>query len=299
MAERKIERKGSSTSGFTCFSRACAARETGGLPRGPDSLAEIFMPPFARILLDVGFLRAWCVRRMFPPGMHEYVTARTGVFDEAFSESLSQGFSQIVLLGAGMDTRALRLLDGNAGTKVYELDIRATQDYKRKVLARRKIPLPANLVFVAVDFSRQRLSDALRDAGFAEKRRTLFLWEGVTMYLEAAAVDDVLSFIRDGAGEGSVVVFDYVRASVLRREGSLYGERGSFEAVARAGEPWIFGIEDGEAGDYLAARGLTLIRHYTPRDLERAFLTAEDGTVSGRINATHCIVKARVSRGNE
>ena len=294
MTERKIERKGSSTAGYTCFSRACATREQDERFRGPDHLAEIFMPPTPQILLNVPFLRKWCMRKMFPIGIHEYVLARTRLFDEAFVNTLDRGFSQIVLLGAGMDTRALRFQDRNQGAKIFELDIDATQRYKRQVYERKKTALPDTLVFVPIDFNKQRLADVLAQAGYREEQQTLFLWEGVAMYLEAEAVDNTLAFIRDSAAEGSIVVFDYVRASVLRRENTLYGEQAAYNTVARAEEGWIFGIEDGEIEGFLTKRGLKLFSHYTPSDLEAAYLTAEDGMKFGRINETHCIVIAGV-----
>ena len=114
------------------------------------------------------------------------------------------------------------------------------------------------------------------------------------MYLEPEAVDGTLAFIRSSAAEGSIVVFDYVRGSVLRRENTLYGEKGGYERVARAGERWMFGIEDGAIEGFLAERGLKLLSHYTPPDLEAAYLTVEDGMKFGRINETHCIVIAGV-----
>jgi methyltransferase (TIGR00027 family) len=224
MAERKIEREGSSTAGYTCFSRACASREKDERFRGPDYLAEIFMPPILHILLNVPFLRMWCVRKLFPTGIHEYVLARTRLFDQAFVDALDNGFPQIVLLGAGMDTRALRFHDRNKGTLVFDLDIDATQRYKRELLARKKVALPAELAFTPIDFNKQSLANVLTEAGYREGQKTLFLWEGVTMYLEAEAVDGTLAFIRSSAAEGSIVVFDYVRASVLRYENRLYGE---------------------------------------------------------------------------
>jgi methyltransferase (TIGR00027 family) len=294
MTERKIERKGSSTAGYTCFSRACAARATNERFRGPDYLAEIFLPFFAQMLLNIPFLREWCMRKLFPAGIHEYVLARTRLFDQVFVDALDSGFSQIVLLGAGMDTRALRFQNRNKGTMVFDLDINATQRYKREVFARKKVALPAELVFAPIDFNKQRLADVLSEAGYQEKQKTLFLWEGVTMYLEAAAVDGTLAFIRGSAAEGSLVVFDYVRASVLRYENTLYGEKAIRGTVARAEEGWIFGIEDGVIEDFLAKRGLKLLAHYMPSDLETAYLTAEDGTRFGRINETHCIVIAGV-----
>jgi methyltransferase (TIGR00027 family) len=294
MTERKIEREGSSTAGYTCFSRACATREQDTRFRGPDYLAEIFMPPIPNILLNVPFLRKLCMRKLFPSGIYEYVTARTRVFDEVFVDALEDRLSQIVLLGAGMDTRALRFQDRNKGTTIFELDIEATQRYKREVYERKKASLPESLVFVPIDFSKQRLADVLSAAGYREGQQTLFLWEGVTMYLESEAVDGTLAFIRSSAAEGSIVVFDYVRASVLRYENTLYGEKDIRGTVARAEEGWIFGIEDGAIEGFLAERGFKLLSHYMPSDLEAAYLTAEDGTKFGRINETHCIVIAEV-----
>jgi len=300
MTERKIEREGSSTAGYTCFSRACATREQDERFRGPDYLAEIFMPPIPTILLNVSFLRKLCMRKLFPAGIYEYVTARTRVFDEAFVDALEHGFPQIVLLGAGMDTRAFRFQEKNKGTTIFDLDIHATQRYKREVLKRKKIALPASgrlrpaLVFAPIDFNKQRLANVLSEAGYQEGQQTLFLWEGVTMYLEAEAVDGTLAFIRSSVAERSIVVFDYVRASVLRCENSLYGEKEIRGTVARAEEGWIFGIEDGDIEGFLVERGFKLLLHYTPSDLEAAYLTAEDGAKFGRINETHCIVIAEV-----
>jgi methyltransferase (TIGR00027 family) len=294
MTERRIERKGSSTAGYTCFSRACATREPDERFRGPDYLAEIFMPPIPNILLNVSLLRKLCMRRLFPSGIYEYVTARTQLLDEVFVDALARGFSQVVLLGAGMDTRALRFQDRNKGTTIFELDINATQRYKREIYKRKKTALPDTLVFVPIDFIKQRLADVLSEAGYRDRQQTLFLWEGVTMYLEAEAVDSTLAFIRSSAAEGSIVAFDYVRASVLRYENTLYGEKAAYSTVARAEEGWIFGIEDGAIEGFLTERGFELLSHYMPSDLEAAYLTVEDGTRFGRINETHCIVIAGI-----
>ena len=193
-----------------------------------------------------------------------------------------------------MDTRALRFQERNRGATIFELDIDATQRYKRKVYTRKKTALPNTLVFVPIDFNKQRLADVLTQAGYREQRRTLFLWEGVTMYLEPEAVDGTLAFIRSSAAEGSIIVFDYVRASVIRRENTLYGEKGSYDRVARAGERWTFGIKDGAIEGFLTERGFKLLSHHTPADLQTAYLKAKDGTEFGRINETHCIVIAEV-----
>ena len=101
MSKRRIETRSSQTADYTCFSRGCATRENDPLFRGPDYMAEVLFPPKARLMLNITPLRKLTMRGMFPPGMHEYVIARTKIMDAAFVEALEGGFVQIVLLGAG------------------------------------------------------------------------------------------------------------------------------------------------------------------------------------------------------
>jgi O-methyltransferase involved in polyketide biosynthesis len=89
-----------------------------------------------------------------------------------------------------------------------------------------------------------------------------------------------------------MVVFDYLRASVLRRENRYYGEKEIFETVSRAGEGWTFAIEEDGIDAFLSERGFRIVSHHTPSDLEKAYLTTDDGAHFGRINGTHCIVVA-------
>jgi methyltransferase (TIGR00027 family) len=257
-------------------------------------VAEIFLPPLAKLVLHVAPLRGIFLRQVAPPGSHGYVLARTQVFDELFRHALEAFFPQIVLLGAGFDTRALRFQDQNSGTAVFELDFPATQQPKRDILRRKGVPLPEALIFVPIDFDRESIYGALFKAGYQRGQRTLFLWEGVTMYLTAEAVDETLDFIQRESAPGSLVAFDYIYASVLRGEGKYHGERAIFRAVSRAGEVWTFALEEGEVADFLARRGFELAEHYTSEQLEESYLTADDGTRFGPINETHAIAVARV-----
>jgi methyltransferase (TIGR00027 family) len=294
MAKRRIETKASRTAADTCFARGCATREKDPRFRGPDTLAETLFPPLARFVLNFPPLRKLLMRRMFPPGIYEYVLARTKVMDSAFLDALETGFKQIVLLGAGFDTRALRFANCNRGTKVIELDVAVTQQPKIEILRRKNIRLPQELVFASIDFDKEDMFYVLANAGYQPGEKSLFLWEGVTMYLSAQAVDDTLSVIHNYAAPGSRVAFDYIYASVLRQENRYYGEQGIFETISKTGEGWTFGLEDGVIGSFLAERGFEIVAHYTPPELEKLYLTAEDGTLRGRVNGTHCIVVAAV-----
>jgi methyltransferase (TIGR00027 family) len=295
MAVKRIETKASQTAGYTCFCRACASLERDPRLRGPDYLAERIMPFGARVMAAIPFVRRLVMAKMFPAGIYEYVSARTREMDAAFLEALDAGFAQIVLLGAGFDTRALRFADRNRGTRIFELDVPATLDPKVEILGRKRLAVPPELTFVRINFDKEDLSAALSRAGFADSRKDLFLMEGITMYLTAQAVDQNFAFVRRHAAPGSRVVFDYIYASVLRRENWCYGEREIFETVARAGEGWTFGLEDGEVDPFLEQRGFRLLAHHTPDELQKKHLTAEDGTPLGRINGTHCIAVAEVS----
>jgi methyltransferase (TIGR00027 family) len=294
MTERRIATKSSQTADYTCFSRGCATREKDPRFRGPDTMAEMLFPPMAKLMLNVAPLRKLIMRRMFPPGIHEYVSARTKVMDSAFVDALEARFAQIILLGAGFDTRSLRFADRNRGTKVFELDAPTTQQSKIEVLRQKKVHLPAELVFAPIDFDQESIFDVLSKAGYQTGQKNLFLWEGVTMYLSAQAVDNTLEFIRRSAAPGSRVAFDYIYASVVRRENRYYGEEQGFKMVARVGEGWSFGLEDGEIESFLAKRGFDLVAHYTPPDLEKRYWTHEDGVIHARVNGTHCIAIASV-----
>jgi methyltransferase (TIGR00027 family) len=294
MSKRRIETKASRTAAYNCFSRGCATREKDPRFRGPDDMAEVMFPPLAKLALNFAPLRKFLMRQMFPPGIYEYVLARTKVMDSIFMDALEAHFAQTVLLGAGFDTRALRFADRNRGTKVFELDVATTQQPKIEILRKKKIPLPEELIFASIDFDKQDIFEVLSKVGYQPGQKSLFLWEGVTMYLSAQAVDGTLNFIRSRAAPGSRVAFDYIYASVLRRENRYYGEQGIFETVSKAGEGWTFGLEEGAIEAFLAERGFEIVAHYTPPELEKLYLTTEDGTLHGHVNGTHCIVVAAV-----
>jgi methyltransferase (TIGR00027 family) len=299
MAGRSIEKKPSSTAAYNCLSRACAARERDARFRGPDDMAEVFIPFFPKhLILNIPLMRRLFLTRMIPPGIYQYVLARTKLIDEVFMRALDEDFAQIALLGAGFDTRAIRFQVRNKATRIYELDAPTTQEAKVDILRRKNVSLPESLVFVPIDFNKESIHDVLVLAGFEHARKTLFVYEGVTMYLTPDAVDAILRFVRTSSEAGSLVVFDYVQGSVLRGENRYFGEEGIVRTVTRVGEGWTFGIEEGEVERFLSERGFKVVSHHTASDLEHQYLTADDGTRFGRVNGTHCIVVAAVGSAN-
>ena len=287
--------KASHTAGYTCFTRACATRENNGQNYGPDYLAEIFLPAFAKLILNTALFRKVFIRKIAPSGAYEYIIARTQLFDEIFLDALENDVRQIVIFGAGMDTRALRFKDKNQGIKVIELDIEKTQRTKLQILKRKKVALPEELIFAPIDFNNQSLREVLQNIGYKNNLKTLFLLEGVTMYLRADAVDKILAFIRKNSQKGSKIAFDYIYASVLNRENKFYGEREIFDTISKTRERWAFGVEEGDIEKFLLNRGFKLISHYSPPEIEEKYLKADNQGSIGRINGTHCIVQAAVN----
>jgi len=293
--KEKKEKNSPSTAGYICFSRACAAQERDALMRGSDNLAQIFLPTWAWVVSKIPTLRKIFIGKIAPAGIYQYVIARTKVFDESYLVALKDQFAQIVILGAGMDTRALRMAAMNSGTRIFELDIPRIQQAKIRILSKKKVHLPKELVFVPIDFNTSDLLSVLTEAGFCPNQTTLFLGEGIIMYLDAAAVEHLFRFIRETSASGSRVTFDFVYASVLRKEQQYYGEKGLFDTVSQAGEGWTFGIEKGTEEKFLQDRGFKLVSFFTPADLEQKYFTTREGRLIGRVNGTHCIALAELN----
>jgi methyltransferase (TIGR00027 family) len=143
------------------------------------------------------------------PGLLEYMIARTAYFDSIFMDALTNDIPQIVLIGAGYDSRAYRFPNANKATKIIELDIATTQNRKKKCLKKAQINIPIHVSFAPIDFNKDSLINVLEKAGYEKDRKTLFLWEGVSFYLEPESVDATLEFLNRSSHNESVIAFDY------------------------------------------------------------------------------------------
>src|SRR5262249_10896737 len=128
------------------------------------------------------------------PGALEFILAREQYIDDFLKACLSEGLDQVVILGAGFDTRAYRI-PGIDKTRVFEVDHPATQEVKLKKLRKVIDPLPSYVTFVSADFNTQTLDERLAASGYDERCKTLFIWQGVTYFLTAEGIDSTLAFI--------------------------------------------------------------------------------------------------------
>ncbi|WP_203929594.1 class I SAM-dependent methyltransferase [Virgisporangium ochraceum] len=229
--------------------------------------------------------------RRFPGGPRASAVVRTRLIDGLVEDSLAAGAGQVVLLGAGYDSRAYRLAAARS-VRVFEVDHPATQVTKRGLVeARVPVERRAHVRFVPVDLLRDDLAAALLAAGFegaggpaagdrgrgeqgAGDRgfggRAVVVWEGVTNYLTAEAVDTTLRRLAGVLVSGSHVVFTYVDRAALDGTGDFQGVWQ--DAVRRHGEPWTFGLDPAVLPAYLDERGMDLTLDLSTRDAADRYL---------------------------
>jgi len=286
----RIETKSSLTAGFMCLSRAASFKDKRECYSGPDNVAYVILPTFFKLLLKSRWLFKIFSWLYFSKGLYEYVIARTKYFDAVFIEALENNFAQILIFGAGYDSRALRFSELNKGTSIFELDAPITQKEKLKAYQSKKLVIPKNLIFIPIDFNKEKLEDKIRQAGFIAGKQSLFLLEGVTMYLSQDAIESTFRFISDISGTGSMIVFDYIYGGVLRRENKYYGEKGMYKRVAKVGEEWTFALEENEAERFLSKYEFIVKDHSSSNELEDRYFRNSRGHIVEKVNGTHAIV---------
>lgn len=233
--------------------------------RNPDFLAHRLLRPTDRLLLLPGLrrlVRASFERRV--PGMYMYHQARTKYLDRLLLSRLD-GVSQVVILGAGLDTRPYRFESQLRGKGVFEVDHPGTAAWKRRRL-RRLGRATDHVSYVAVDFNRDGLDACLAQAGFRADRTAFFLWEGVVMYLPPASVEATLAVLGRCA-PGSEVAFDYVFRGSLERPGEFPGALGYQRYVAGRGEPCRSGFDPEEVAPMLRRFGFEAVSNVGPAEL--------------------------------
>lgn len=288
---KRIENKSSRTAAYTCTCRAASYLETNSFYKSDDYIAVRLLPLFVKYLIKFKILNL--KGKISPKGIYPYVIARTKYIDSVFKQAIEKGFEQIVIFGAGFDSRAIRLLDLNTEIKVFEIDTSFTLDAKSKQLYKRKIVKPENNIYIRIDFNKEGLFPKLLDNNFNINKKTLTILEGITMYLSQNAVEETFKLIFNYSATDSLIVFDYVYASVLRKEGRYYGESAIYSRVKKDCEEWTFGIDEGEIENYLKKYNFTLIEHLDSSIIENKYFKTESGEILVKVNGTHCIVLAK------
>ena len=273
----------SRTAQYVALYRALETYENRRPPLFRDPYARGFLSRFQALAIGAsrapflrGLLERYSDRRS--PGSRTSAIARTAYIDDAVRAAVATGIDQVVILGAGFDCRAHRMPELR-GIAVFEVDRADTQAAKRGRLPDTAgAPDAQRVHYVAVDFLRDEVGAKLEAAGWEPRRRSLFVWEGVTGYLTEPAVASVLRWISTTA-TGSSVVFTYLHGGLLDGTVQFLGGERLLENVRRLGEPWTFGLHPEAVDAFVARCGLRLRENLGADDYRRRYLG--DGALPG------------------
>ena len=282
----------STTAAAVCEFRAIAAQHPDPKLRNPDTLAAKFCEP---VQLPREYDAAREVIDDDPEAYagYFYVNARTRHVDAHLRDAVAAGATQVVVLGAGFDSRAYRFHHAYPRLAFFEVDLPATIDAKMQAVRRVFGALPGHVHYAPIDFNTQSLDGVLGAAGYDAARKTLFILEGVTMYVSASGIGSTFDFIRDHAPAGSRAVFDYVLRRVVEGDyEGLYAASKTAKGVARAGEPFVTGWTPAEAAAFAARHGLKVRDDLDGAELARRYLTGSGGRPDGRVPAWYHVIDA-------
>jgi methyltransferase (TIGR00027 family) len=274
----------------------------------PEDL-RIFSDPYARHFLDPAVL-AWArdhpaeakaigdeiERKM--PGWSNAIRGRIRYFDDVVRNGPRDGFSQLVIMGAGYDTRAYRIGSLDDRVRIFEIDRTKTMERKTQVLATIFGQLPDHVRFIPMDMAERNCWQALRQAGWSAEAKTLFLLEGLVMYLHRGEVTNLLSGIAQHAGAGSAVLFDFLPRSLADGSSAAEGGQNIRAWTFRIGEPILSGFADDEVVPILTDLGFSGVQVISSRSFAKMYYTGKnaDRRLSGLMSIAHATVAGGTQR---
>src|SRR5579862_6683337 len=278
----------SRTSILTAAARAFGSREPDISVRNPDWLADRLIGSDELALIgDHPISNAF--DRDFREAIHDpdvfgftwLMLVRARCIDELMQRAVRNGATQLVILGAGFDTRAHRFGELLKEVAVFEIDYGATQEYKKKRVETALGGPPTNLTYVPIDFAREGLGDVLRRAGFDSRRKTYYICEGVSMYVPEEGMKETLRAIAAESAPGSVLLLEYLNRGgleLLRKYPA-----GMVRNAIDWGEPFVFGVPDGQDHEFFREAGLELgeaLKIGSPESVKR-YAMRQDGSYYG------------------
>lgn len=197
-------------------------------------------------LLDLGW-----------PYSRSSAVVRTRAIDDLVRNAIRSGAGQLVLLGAGLDSRAYRLDEAKA-IAVFEVDHPATQQVKRERLQECLAELPTNVRYVSVDFEADSLETRLAESGYNPATPSVVVWEGVIDYLTESAVQRTLGDLARLLAPSSLLIFTYTDKGALDGSKAFRGARRWRHLSRASGEAFIFGFDPQTLADVLKAHQFRL-----------------------------------------
>jgi methyltransferase (TIGR00027 family) len=195
---------------------------------------------------------------------------RTRAIDDWVREAIRRGARQLVLLGAGFDSRGYRLEEAGK-IAVFEVDHPSTQQTKKERLQASTGPLPAHVRYLSVDFERDNLEARLAAAGYDSTSPAVVVWEGVISYLSESAVESTFTLLSRLLAPSSCLIFTYMDRSALDGSKAFAGARRWRSWVRFSGEPFIFGFDPGTLAEALKRFGFRLQSDVSTEEIARRY----------------------------
>lgn len=249
---------------------------------------RVFDDPFALAMTSKGWqavlsnrvshalVFGWLLRAMSP--VVGQVLVRSRFAEDALAKALEHGIRQYVIVGAGLDSFALRSSAATDALRIFELDHPATQSAKRQRLSSIGIALPGKLEFVPVDFERQELFAALRASSYAADQPAVYSWLGTTHYLTPQATLGTLRSIARNAAPGSEVVLDYSMPKELIAADKVAALAWTSWIAYRLGEPIIGGLIPNQLHSEVKSLGYEIVEDLSAEEqVRRYFASRADG----------------------
>ncbi len=209
-----------------------------------------------------------------------FTAARSRIAEDALSGAVERGVRQIVILGAGLDTFALRNPHAARQIRIYEVDHPATQAWKRQRLAEAQIALPPWLILVPVDFERDDVGEKLVAAGFQQNSPAFFTWLGVVPYLTSDAIGRTLDYM--SSVQNSEVVFDYMEPPEAFSEELRQVETERAEQLRKIDERSVSRFEPAGMAALLRSHGFRSIEDINFPEIASRFGRAVQGLAPGQ-----------------
>src|SRR5215469_14405358 len=278
----------SRTSILTAAARAFGSREPDASVRNPDWIADRLIGP-AELALIAESPIGQALHRDFQEAIYDpdvfglawLMLVRTRFIDQLMERAIRSGVTQLVILGGGFDTRAHRFPELLKDAAVIEIDYGTTQEYKKQRLEGALGGSAANVVYASTDFARESLSGVLRRAGFQPDRKTYYICEGVSMYVPEQGMKETLRAIAAESAPGSALLLEYLNRGGL--ELLVKYPTGMIKNAFEWGEPFVFGVPDGQDREFFLETGLELgerLKIGSPESVRR-YAMREDGSYYG------------------
>jgi methyltransferase (TIGR00027 family) len=201
-----------------------------------------------------------------------YVILRERHGDDVITQAIQQGCQQLVLLGAGYDTRFFKLPEIQAHSiPTFEVDLPQTIVHKTALLQQNLGYIPDQLHLVSLDFNQADLNDLIH-AGVNPDLPTIYIWQGVSYYLPQKSVAIVVEFVRSHLSPGSMFVFDACTPLMTFTNDQIPGIAFNIDQLNQIGEPYQFGLYPDEMKAWLYEKGFETVEILNQTDLEQRYL---------------------------